>query len=78
MNKIFKIIIRIIVLFVVFIIGILWYSLIFEKESIKIDEYNFNQLKIVDEIIKNDQKYDHGFRDLWAFNELYGSNIEPI
>jgi hypothetical protein len=42
----------------------LYYIFIIDKENIEIDEYNFGQLKIVDEIIMNDEKYEYLFSDL--------------
>jgi hypothetical protein len=79
MNKnIFKVITWLLLVVILTITWILWYSLIFEKESIKIDEYNFNQLESVDKIIMNDQKYDYVFKNLWDFNKIYNSNIKPI
>ena len=49
-----------------------------EQENIKIDEYNFEQLEKVKNILKNLKRTDTKFSSLKEFNSIYNSNIEPI
>jgi hypothetical protein len=55
-----------------------YYIFVIDKENIEIDKYNFEQLEIVDNTIMNDEKYNKWFRDIWAFNKIYKTNIKPI
>lgn len=78
MKKVLKIIAWI--LFSILILGIiiLWSIYIIDKENIKVDEYNFNQLNFVNNIIINDEIYNKRFRNIGDFNKIYKSNIMPI
>jgi len=83
-----KIIKRIKILLIIpalIILGLVWkywydyYSINSEeKEKIKIDEYNFEQLEKVKEILDPLDKDSYSFDNIWDFNKLYNSNIEPI
>jgi len=67
------------------ILGLVWkywydyYSISSEEqEKIKIDEYNFQQLEKVKEVLDPLDKNLYSFDNIWDFNKLYNLNIEPI
>ena len=49
-----------------------------EQENIKIDEYNFEQLEKVKNILDWLDKNSYSFENLKEFNEKFNENIEPI
>lgn len=49
-----------------------------EKYDVLIDEYNFEQLGKIKEILSNNSKAKYNFHNLKKFNENYNSNIKTI
>lgn len=49
-----------------------------EKEKIVIDEYNFEQLEKVKDILSDIKREDKQFIDLKEFNDFYKQDIQPI
>jgi len=49
-----------------------------EYSKRKIDEYNFEQLEKVKDLLKNLKRSDKEFLSLSEFNKLYNAEIKPI
>ena len=71
----------IITLLVLLILSIAWYTYYqYDKENLKIDYYNFQQLWKAKEVVENldwEQKY-YSADSLKSFNYQFDTNIEPL
>jgi hypothetical protein len=56
----------------------MWIISVEEQENRKIDEYNFEQLEKVKNILKSIKRDDKKFSNLKEFNKQYKTNIKPI
>lgn len=54
------------------------YSVIYERDKIAIDNYNFKQLEIVKKVLNDEDKKSYEFDNIKEFNEKFNQNITPI
>ncbi len=81
---------KIVVIISIVIVVIIWITYLYNKYNTKeiispeeqakleIDEYNFEQLEKVKNILRNLKRTDTKFSSLKEFNNIYNSNIKPI